>query len=249
MVIEKFTPEKRNVVAERAIFEMMQEVPRGRSYADMIRLRISGGAAAECEDTYYVALEGEKCLSRLWNGWGRHENTVGNFGNFLTLEQARGQGIGGKMLRFWFDDLTGRERKPIGLFCSAKEEIAPIYFPYGFRPALSGRTAGPLYMPLGDSPESFRGFCENYYQPADFLVRRKATVGWRHEIDCLLRFALMEEGLPFGVGEGINLEAALLYHPGKAELLFTESGRCVGWLFDGEKQVFPAYCDTRVERG
>jgi len=246
VIFEKFNPQVRDTVAERAIFDMMKDV-QGKSYADMIRLRISGGAAAECDDTYFVALEGEKCLSRLWHGWGRHENAIGNFGNFLTLEEARGTGVGRRLLHMWMEDLEVKETKPLALFCSAKEEIAPIYFPYGFRPALAGRTFGPLYKPVGDSPETFGEFCEQYYEPADELICRKATVGWRHEIDCLLKFALADRGLPFGFGE-INLEAALLYHPGKAELLFTPSGRCVGWMFEGEKQVFPAYSDATIQR-
>lgn len=244
MIFEKFNPEVRDTTAERALFEMMKSAP-DRSYADMIRLRISGGAAAECDDTYFVALEGERCVSRLWHGWGRHENAIGNFGNFLTLEEARGTGVGRKLLGMWIEDLEGRAEQPLGLFCSAYENIAPIYFPYGFRVAVSKGTVRYLYKPLGDSPESFQEFCRMYYTPSPVLLRRPASIGWRHEIDCLLKFALADRGLPFGFGE-INLEAALLYHPGKAELLFTPSGRCVGWIFEGERQVFPAYSDTTI---
>lgn len=246
MIFEKFNPEVRGTTAERALFEMMKSAP-DRSYADMIRLRISGGAAEECDDTYFVALEGEKCLSRLWHGWGRHENAIGNFGNFLTLEEARGTGVGRNLLHMWMEDLEGKEKKPLALFCSALPNIAPIYFPYGFRVAVDKGTGYYLYKPVGDSPETFQEFCERYYQPADVLICRKATVGWRHEIDCLLKFALADRGLPFGFGE-INLEAALLYHPGKAELLFTPDERCVGWMFEGEKQLFPAYSGAKIEK-
>ena len=244
MKIEKFDPKLRDTVAERALFEMMKSAPN-RSYADMIRLRIAGGAADQCDDTYYVALEGEKCLARLWHGWGRHENAIGNFGNFFTLEEARGKGVGRELLHLWIEDLNGRAEKPLALFCSALRDIAPIYFPYGFRVAADKGNVLFLYKPVGDSPETFREFCENYYQPADVLLCRKAEIGWRHEIDCLLKFALAEQGHPFGIGE-INLEAALLYHPGQAELLFTPEGRCVGWIFNGEKQVHPAYSNVKL---
>ena len=145
------------------------------------------------------------------------------------------------------EDLEGKEKKPLALFCSALPNIAPIYFPYGFRVAVDKGTGYYLYKPVGDSPETFQEFCERYYQPADVLICRKATVGWRHEIDCLLKFALADRGLPFGFGE-INLEAALLYHPGKAELLFTPDERCVGWMFEGEKQLFPAYSGAKIEK-
>lgn len=244
MILEKFDPQARGTAAERALFEMMRE-EQDRSYADMIRLRISGGAAEECDDTYFVALEGEKCLSRLWHGWGRHDNAIGNFGNFFTLEEARGTGVGRKLLHMWMEDLETKEKKPLALFCSALPDIAPIYFPYGFRVAVDKGTVLFLYKPVADSSQTFRAFYENYYQPADCLVRRKATIGWRHEIDCLLKFALADRNLPFGI-DGINLEGALLYHPGEAQLLFTPGGRCVGWIFKGEKQVFPVYSEARI---
>ena len=245
MIFEKYDPAVRGTVAERAIFDMMKDV-QGKSYADMIRLRISGRAAEECEDTYFVALEGGKCMSRLWNGWGRHKDAIGNFGNFLTAEEARGTGVGRELLRMWLQDLEEKAEKPLALFCSAYENIAPIYFPYGFRVAVSKGTVRYLYKPVGDSPETFQEFCALYYRPSAVLHRRPASIGWRHEIDCLLKFARADRGLDFGF-DGINLEAALLYHPGKAELLFAECGRCVGWMFAGEKQVHPDYENAAID--
>ena len=161
---------------------------------------------------------------------------------------ARGQGLGHRMLELWYEDIQSRQDLPLGLFCSAAERPARLYFPYGFRPALTGRTYGPLYMPLGDSPKTFRAFCEMYYQPTQVLLRRPAALEWRHEIDCLLKFALLEEGLTFGMGETVNLEGALLYAPGRASLLFTEQGRCVGWELDGIAQMHPAYDGKEILR-
>lgn len=248
MVIEIFKPEEQSNSAGTLLAEMLEGVNPGVSYADMMRLRVSGGAVTMCEDTYYVAIEEDRCVSRLWNGWGKHERAIGNFGNFLTLEEARGKGLGHRMLEVWYDDLCRRKQKPLGLFCSAKERAAKLYFPYGFRPALKGRDYGPLYMPLGDSPESFQELCDWYYEPAQRLIRRKATLEWRHEIDCLLKFAMLDRGLTFGIGETTGLEPALLYKPERAELLFTPSDRCVGWMMDEIAQVHPQYSGIQVTK-
>jgi len=53
MVIEKYIPGKGMNTAGKAIAKMMEDVNDGRSYADMMRLRISGGVSEECYDTYY----------------------------------------------------------------------------------------------------------------------------------------------------------------------------------------------------
>ena len=232
-----------------AIREMLREEKLGEIHTDTMRLRIDGGLSELCTDTYFVAHEDGVAYSRLWNGWAKgRDGSVGNFGNFLTLEQVRGQGIGKKMLELWHEDLTGREDKPLALFCSAKEQAAKLYFPYGFQTAIKGAKEGPLFMPLGDKSWDFDAFCQMYYQPADFLIRRPATFGWRHEIDCLLHFALRVRGEKFGIGDVIRLEPALLYYPQRAGLYFTPEGRCVGWSVDDVAQIHPAYRHLRVEQ-
>lgn len=248
MIFECYVPGQAFNAAGHAISAMMKDYNPGKSYADMIRLRISGKVSDQCSDTYFVAHQDGICYSRLWHGWGKHADSVGNFGNFLTLEQCRGQGIGKKMLEFWYNDLTGREDLPLALFCTAAERPARLYFPYGFRPAIAGRSYGPLYCPLGNSPETFHDFCEKYYLPADILISRPATVQYRHEVDCLLRFALIDCGQPFGIGALQSIEEALLYRPGQCNMLFTEQGHCVGWEYDGTVQVHPKYQNVKIER-
>lgn len=229
--------------AGQALNQMLQDYAPGASYADMMRLRLSGKLADKCADTYFVAYEDGICYSRLWNGWGVHKDAVGNFGNFMTLEQCRGQGIGKKMLKLWHDNLQAREDKPLALFCSANDRVAGMYYDYGFRPAAPG---GHLYLPVGNSPETFQAFCEMYYTPSDFLIAETATVQHRHEIDCLLRFAMINAGEEFEVGAIHKIEEALLYHPGEAEMLFTENGRCVGWQMDGIVRVHPQYQNKKI---
>ncbi len=248
MKFDVYIPGKEMNEAGVALGAMLQDYDPGVSYADMMRLRISGKLSDQCVDTYFVAHEAGVCYSRLWHGWGKHKDAVGNFGNFMTLESCRGQGIGKQMLTLWYDDLTHRQDVPLALFCSAAERPAQLYYPYGFRPAIEGRTYGPLYRPLGNSPETFRQFCEMYYQPADFLVSRPATVQYRHEVDCLLKFALIDQGLKLGIGEQQSVEEVLLYKPGQCNMLFTEQGRCVGWEMNGITQVHPQYTNVKIEK-
>ena len=69
--------------AGRALSAMLKDYNPGASYADMMRLRISGSVSDVCTDTYFVAHEDGVCYSRLWHGWGKHKDAVGNFGNFI----------------------------------------------------------------------------------------------------------------------------------------------------------------------
>lgn len=245
MKTQKFVPDGGKSVLEQALYEMVCAEGVEPPYMDMLKLRIRGEAAEECCDNYYLVTEEGKCLSRLWSGWGKHENAIGNFGNFHTLEQRRGQGIGREALTLWYQDMTTRPDAPLALFCTS-HRVASIYFPYGFRPAVRGTENGPLYLPLGDSPATFEEFCAHYYLPADVLFLRPATLEWRHEIDCLLKFALTDLGLPFGFDEVATLEEALLYHSCAPELLFTEQNRCVGWQVNGKTQLYPTYGHSKI---
>lgn len=227
---------------------MLESENIGVSYADMMRYRVSNRAADECTDVYFVAHEGEKAYSRLWNGWGKHENAIGNFGNFVTAEELRGQGLGHRMLDVWYDDIITRKDKPLCFLCMGDKRAAKLYFPYGFTAIEHGAEWGPLYMPLGDSPKDFGEFCKLYYQPSDILIRKRATVEWRHEIDCLLKYALWAMGLEHTI-DGKILEYALLHSPDSTNLFFTESGRCVGWSLGGKTCIHPKYKTASIENG
>lgn len=223
----------------RALARMLDGESPGKSYAEVMRLRVAGKLCKECHDVYFIAHDKGECVSRLWNGWGRHEGAIGNFGNFLTLEQYRGQGIGTCLLELWYADLQARDDKPLALFCTSAPKAQRMYEKYGMRPIMTGTEYGPSYMPLGNSPADFGAFCRDYYQPTAQLICRPATFAWRHEIDLLLRFALMQKGLTFGFEGMPSLEQALLSCPEKTELLFTSQGKCVGWRYGGQEQVYP----------
>lgn len=247
MIFEKYTPESGNNYAKNMLLEMIDnENLNEEAYIQMMKRRIEGKVADQCYDLYYIAHENDKCCSRLWHGWGKHELAVGNFGHFMTLPELRGQGIGKKLLEMWFEDLNNHLNPPAALFCGAAPRAAKLYFPYGFRPAIEGTDSGPLYMPIGDSPETFREFCEMYYTSATYLVSKPATVEWRHEIDRLLHFALKLHDIELGIGNVKTLEYALINCPESAKIIFTDQNRCVGWMIDGVAQIHPRYVGIKI---
>ena len=241
MRFEKYIPGQEKNAAYHAICDMMEHYVSRSSAGSMIRHRLEGNVADECRDTYYVAHEDGVGASRLWMGWGDHPDSIGNWGNFYTDEAQRGKGLGGKLLTLWYDDLKTVDSPPLAFLCTAASTaLIGVYGKYGWRPALRGEDKLPLYLPIGSSPETFQELCEMYYKPSSALYVRPATIGYRHEIDCLLKFAFMDMGLDFGI-DGVNAEAAILYHPGKAKMLFTADGHCVGWSFNGINQIHPLY--------
>ena len=129
---------------------------------------------------------------------------------------------------------------PPALFCTAAG-MAVVYGKYGFVPALKGATYGPMYRPCGDSPKSFAEFCENYYTKSDELRAIDAHFGWRNEIDCLLKFALLDAGEEFGICGIGSLGELLRLEPHRAKIILTEEDKCVGWSVDGVVQLHPKY--------
>lgn len=234
--------------ASLAFQNWLEETKVDRSYHAMMGYRVAGKAAEICTDTYFLAMEEGEVVARLWHGWGKHPCAAGNFGNFLIREAFRGGGLSKKMLDAWYEDLMGRQDRPLGLFCSVGQPwLIDYYGRYGFRVAVRDAGHMRLYKPLDGSPEDFRELCEEYYCPAQTLTVRPATVEWRHEIDCLLQFAMDGMGKTFGFENAPTLEAVLMKPElGEAELLFTDKNRPVGWSFTppgGAKQwqIHPAY--------
>ena len=247
MTLEKYIPGEEKNSACLALLKMMDGFDPDQAYANMIRLRLSGVYSKECKDIFYTAFENDQPLSRHWNGWGKHKDAVGNWGHFYTDESCRGKGIGKKLLNFWFEDLKSWDDTPLCFLCSAgTKELTDLYRRYGFRPAIEGTDHGYLYMPLQNSPESFRELHQNYYQPSKLLFHRPATVEYRHEIDCLLRYTFSDLGLGFSVGRLWSIEEALLKYPDQAGMYFSEDGHCVGCSFEGKVKIHPIYKDSEI---
>ncbi len=224
-------------VAE-SLSELLKGERPGESYSRMMRRRLAGDAAAFADDTYFLADDDGRCVSRLWHGWGRHADAIGNFGNFRTADAWRGQGIGATLLEMWHADLESRpaDQRPLAFFCtSAHSMIERHYGKYGFRECF-GENGGPTFLPLGNSPTSFEAFCESYYAPCGEVRFVEGDVGWRHEIDCLLKFRCMARGEPFGLPSVPSYEEAWLRvreQPGcgKLECAVNGRGHAVGWAF------------------
>lgn len=248
MTISRFVCGESPTQASEALTAWLAETETDRSYLPMMQYRVAGKAADLCRDIYYIAVQNGKALSRLWNGWGKHPNAVGNFGNFMTAEALRGQGIGRKMLDTWYEDLNSRPDRPLGLFCSSLNGFrVEMYRRYGFTQAVIMPKSSFLYKPLDDSPATFQELCEEYYcQESRFFVR-PATVEWRHEIDCLLKYTLTDLGEKFGLPGCATLEEAIVWpHIGNAQIVFTQKDRPVGWSFTGADgithwQIHPKY--------
>lgn len=253
MKYEKFIAGSMNNTAQY-LKEHLKSLDLTCSYAQMMVNRVNGDYSEQCNDVYFVAHDDNKMLARLWNGWGKHKNSIGNFGNFLTIEEARGNGIGGQLLKMWQEDISERDNLPLGLFCSAgSKELVNLYAKFGFVLAIRGAEVGPLYKPLNDSPKTFFEFCEEYYTPSNILYAQKASVEYRHEIDCLLKFALLDRNLKFGFDEAASIEETLVFKKDfSVNILFTEDNKVAGWqliLSDGtvKNQVFPLYYDTKIK--
>ncbi|MBE6658660.1 MAG: GNAT family N-acetyltransferase [Ruminococcaceae bacterium] len=214
-----------------------------------MRMRLSGALSEQCRDYYFLAHENGVGLSRIWMCHGLHTNAAANWGAVYTPEEHRGHGYCRTLLEYCFAELDRMEQPPSALFCTAGTlELTNLYRRYGFVPALAGRDRGPLYRPMGKSPADFASFCEAYYTPARSLLVRDADFGMRNEIDCLLRFALWDRGLSFGIGEATDLWPILMKERGRAKVILTEDRRCVGWMLNGEIQLHPQYRGLPLER-
>lgn len=248
VTFEKYLCGQPQTQTSEALSAWLHTVETDRSYLPMMHYRIDGKAAGQCKDIYYIAMLDGQPVSRLWNGWGKHAGAVGNFGNFLTDDAVRGRGIGRKMLELWQEDLARQDDRPIGLFCSAANGfLIDLYAGYGFTQAVIKPGFSMLYKPLDGSPARFEELCEDYYCTAKALTARPATVQYRHEIDCLLKFSLAATGEAFGIPGCKTLEEAIVWpHIGDAQLLFTEKNRPVGWSFtpvggQTQWQIHPKY--------
>lgn len=238
--------------AAAALREVIANEEPDIAWSRMILHRLDGRVSSECIDRYYIAMADGKCVSRLWCGWGKHADAIGNWGHFRTANIMQGKGIGRRLTDRWFEHQQETADGPAAFFCScAKPFLVRMYGEYGFRLALAGTETGPMYCPLGASPATFQEFCEAYYIGCDELTLLPGTAEYRHEIDCLLYFACQAHGEKFGLPDMPTYETALMLleeNPaaGRLERIVISGGHTVGWAFTpagGERkiQLHPKY--------
>lgn len=232
--------------AAAALAEVISAEEPDAAWSRMILHRLKGNVSKECTDRYYIAMKDGKCVSRLWCGWGKHANAIGNWGHFRTADAMQGKGIGRSVLDLWFEHQQTTENGPAAFLCSCgKEFLVKLYGRYGFRTALKDTKIGPLYCPWGKAPETFQEFCEEYYTACSELTFLPGNAEYRHEVDCLLYFALREQEEPFGLPGISSYEAALMLlksdpQAGVLERIAISNGHTVGWSFtfpDGKRQM------------
>ena len=225
-----------SAAAGQALCEYMKNESPERSYSQMMRYRLSGCAAGECVDRYFIAMQGSQYIARLWHGWGKQKDAIGNFGNFATCEEFQKQGIGRKLLTMWFEDIQNRSEPPLGLFCTSKMHLLDLYRRYGFVSAMRDASQpAPLYKPCKSTAKTFQEFCEDYYTETKHLRIRRGTVSDRHEIDCLLKFAFCDHKKPFAWENMPGFEPAFLAANSGAgnmpEVITADNGHIVGWAY------------------
>lgn len=143
--------------AAAALAEVISAEEPDAAWSRMILHRLKGNVSEECTDRYYIAMKDGKCVSRLWCGWGKHANAIGNWGHFRTADAMQGKGIGRSVLDLWFEHQQTTENGPAAFLCSCgKEYLVKLYGRYGFRTALKDTKTGPLYCPWGKPLKHFR---------------------------------------------------------------------------------------------
>ena len=184
-----FSPEKTaENMAAAALSELIATEESDVAWSRMIRHRLAGHAAAGCTDRYYIALDGSKCVSRLWCGWGKHADAIGNWGHFRTAEIMQGRGIGRRLLDCWFEHQQSSTDNPAAFLCScAKPFLVELYGRYGFRLALKNTEVGPLYCPARQNIATRSIVCfillcgsrENNSAYREWQVTKKLSCCWR----------------------------------------------------------------------
>ena len=103
-----------------------------------------------------------------------------------------------------------------------------------------------MYCPLGNSPKTFEEFCREYYKPTKSLHFKPASIEWRHEIDCLFKFAMLRQGMDYLPRGMESLERSLLERDTGVEIIFTDENIPVGLsqtVENGQREIriYPTY--------
>lgn len=212
-----------------------------------LRMRLCGELIDVSNEIFFLTHNQKQGLCRIWMSYGKHKNAISNWGAVFTPEEHRGKGYCAKTLNYCFNDIDKMKDAPLALFCTAGTiELTNLYKKYNWIPAICGNDRGPLYRPVGNSPKTFQEFCKQYYTETDELLVTDATFEWRNEIDCLLRFVLMDSGERFGINGTTDIWPIILNEPQRAKIILTKENKCVGWMLDGKVQTYPLYRNIKI---
>ena len=191
VTIKLLVPPETEYSENLAVFLRHKGDESGRS----IRARLSGKYQDDCLDKYFIAEIDGKLAAQLWYGYGKNSLPIADFGHVYTAPEQRGKGITTHLVKYFLADF--KNSPAIAAFClSYREWVANIYQKQGFKPVLSGHSAGPMMLANSNITEDFGDFQKLYYSPASPVTVVPGSMKYRHEIDCLLNFSLQNDKLP-----------------------------------------------------
>ncbi|OGV53245.1 MAG: hypothetical protein A2017_06160 [Lentisphaerae bacterium GWF2_44_16] len=245
MTISVMVPPEENYSEKLAVFLRHKSDETGRC----IKARLEGKYAGDAEDRYFIGEINGDIAGQLWYGYGKNNFPIANFGHVYTAPEHRKKGISGVLMKYFMDDF---HRSPVAaaLCTSSKEWIAGIYLKNGFKTVLPH--LGPLMLSNTDYPEDFSAFEKLYHTPSEKLKAVKASMKYRHEIDCLLKFSFLFRDISservFISGMISSFQSAVFMQEderGKVYCALThENERCAGWSFcvnPLEKDAVPVF--------
>lgn len=233
LTIKLLVPPETEYSESLAVFLRHKGDESGRS----IKARLAGKYLNEAVDKYFIAEIDGKPAAQLWYGYGRNSLPIADFGHVYTAPEQRGKGISTHLVKYFLDDF--KDSPAIAAFClSYREWVAGIYQKQGFKPVLSGYTAGPMMLANSNIPEDFMEFQKLYYTPADSLTVVPGDMRYRHEIDCLLRFSLQNDKIStervFASDAISSFRTAFFMQEdlrGNIYCALNSEKHCVGWSF------------------
>ena len=213
-----------------------------------ITSRLAGEFCDVADDRFFFAKIDGEIVGQMWYGWGRHEQPVANFGQVYVATRHRRKGIAERLFSAFCEHFFN-DSPPIAAFCSTGSEwVANIYKSGGFRTIDPEAAYGPLYCPKPGLPDTFDDFSERFYsgQFAGSVHAVPATMEYRHEIDCVLKFTKIRRGVPPKSIPSFQ-QAYFDKLDGKGDLvvLMSPRDRPLGWHFtpyDGSAPLMQRLC-------
>jgi GNAT superfamily N-acetyltransferase len=224
---------------EKGFDEELIWFQRHRSEQSLRRLSsiAKGKYLSEISNCYFIGKINGEFAAMLWYSYGNHDSSVSNFGEVYTAPEHRQKGITKILMRYFKKSFD--ESPAMAAFCTCSREwIVAIYREFGFFQAISGTSGGPLMLKGKANANSLEDFENEYFSNATQLEVLPASMAYRHEADCLLKFVLMQKGIGknrcFASDNILSYLGALFMAEdgkGKVFMALTPDKRFAGWSF------------------